>query len=370
MAIDFPNSPTNGQVFISGAQSWTWDGTKWVASGLAGGPFVPQAGYVPAMNDNRIINGDMHVNQRSGVSTTTGYTVDRWFLNVVTTGKGTWFQNSANLPVVGITGCGYTLSFASSGAYVTPAAEIYNWQQPIEADMIADFGWGTPSAQPVTLSFWAQASQPGTYSGSIKNTPVSTRSYPFTFNIAAVNTWQKFVITIPGDTAGTWALQGNGIGAMLCFDLGSGANYRSPANVWANGNYFGVPGAISVIATNAASIYLTGVKLEVGSVATPFNRQSLTKSLADCQRYYQQVGYVMMGGGNYTAGALVYGTFLLPVALRATPTFTILGTPSYLNCSALGAASLGLPQLTCQATVAAAGAQTFVSFGYTLSAEL
>ena len=77
--------------------------------------------------------------------------------------------------------------------------------------------------------------------------------------------------------------------SVLCrFDLGSGANLRGPANAWASGNLYGATGAVNVIGTNGATFYLTGVKLEIGSVATPFNRQSLAKSMADCQRYYQQ----------------------------------------------------------------------------------
>ena len=125
----------------------------------------------------------------------------------------------------------------------------------------------------------------------------STRSYPFTFSIPAANTWTKIVVTIPGDTAGTWVMSGNA-GAMY-------ASLRSwqrleliavPPSAWASANYIGATGAVSVVATNGATFYLTGVKLEIGSVATPFNRQSLAKSMADCQRYYQT------GQSIYVAG--------------------------------------------------------------------
>ena len=152
--------------------------------------------------------------------------------------------------------------------------------------MIGDFAWGTSGAQPVTLSFWARSSLTGTFTGSLTNY-AGTRSYPFTFSLPAANTWTRIVITIPGDTAGTWVMSGNCGALSVTFDLGAGANFSGPAGAWASGNFVGATGAVSVVATNAATFYVTGVKLEIGSVATPFNRQSLAKSMADCQRYYE-----------------------------------------------------------------------------------
>ena len=128
------------------------------------------------------------------------------------------------------------------------------------------------------------------FSGAIRNY-ASTRSYPFTFSLPVANVWTKIAVTIPGDTAGTWVLQGNGGGLTVDFDLGSGSTFRGPANAWAatvSPGYAGVTGANSMVATAGAGMSFTGVKLEIGSVATPFNRQSLTKSMADCQRYYSQ----------------------------------------------------------------------------------
>ena len=105
---------------------------------------------------------------------------------------------------------------------------------------------------------------------------------------AGANTFRtKIVDTIPGDTSGTWVMSGNGGGVGLHFDLGAGATWRGTAGAWVNGNLIGATGAVNVVATNAATFYVTGVKLEIGSVATPFNRQSLAKSMADCQRYYE-----------------------------------------------------------------------------------
>ena len=152
--------------------------------------------------------------------------------------------------------------------------------------MVSDFVWGGANAQPVTLSFWAFSSLTGMFSVVNRNAAAS-RAYPFTYSIPTANTWTRIVVAIPGDTSGTWTLSGNGQGVVVIFDLGSGAVYRGPAGVWAPNGYCGATGTVSVVGTNGATFYVTGVKLEIGSVATPYNRQSLAKSMADCQRYYQ-----------------------------------------------------------------------------------
>src|SRR4029077_1444344 len=111
---------------------------------------------------------------------------------------------------------------------------------------------GTASAQSVALSFWVNATLTGTFSGSIRNY-AGTRSYPFTFAVPAASTWTRIVITIPGDTAGTWVLSGNGGSLLLSFDLGCGSTFRGPANAWASANYVGATGAVSLVAVNPAN---------------------------------------------------------------------------------------------------------------------
>jgi hypothetical protein len=104
------------------------------------------------------------------------------------------------------------------------------------------------------------------------------------------------------------------------FDLGSGSTFRGPAGAWATSNYIGVTGAVSVVATNGAAFYLTGVKLEIGSTATPYNRQSLAKSLADCQRYYEVCDAVLAIDG--TVGNTYSIAVPFAVEKRASPTIT------------------------------------------------
>jgi hypothetical protein len=349
--IDFPNAPTNGQIFTSGGSTWTYDGSKWVASGTI--PLTPQA-----TGDNRIINGDMRIDQRNGGSpgSANGYTIDRWGVLSNPINHFTWGRSLNNNPFVAATGFPYYLGLQAATGYAAAAGDIFQVYQPIEADMVSDFAWGTASAQSVTLSFWAYSSLTGSFSGSIRNY-AATRSYPFTYSLPSANTWTKITVTIPGDTAGTWVMSGNSGAMYVNFDLGSGSTGRGPANAWAtttSPGYIGATGSVSVVATTSATFYVTGVKLEIGPVATPYNRQSLTKSMADCQRYYQ--GY-FWNGSQYgaAAGAANMTSVTLPTAMRAAPT-VVFASPNYSNCSAVTIQGSDVQYFIPRVTVTATGA--------------
>ena len=322
---------------------------------------------VVPMGDNRIINGDMRIDQRNnGASgTATGvYTIDRWSYGGSQAGKGTWQRGVAGGTLLGL-GFGNYLSFTSSSAYAPLATDTFHFNQKIEADMVTDFAFGTANAQPVTLSFLAVSSLAGTFSGSLCN-DTGARSYPFSFSIPAAGAWTKIAVVIPGDTAGSWVLQGNALAMWVRFDLGCGSSNRGPAGAWAAANYTGVTGAVSVVGTNGATFYVTGVKLEMGSVATPFNRQSLAKSLADCQRYYQTHSFTMCGYNS--AGQLIYNSFPLPTQMRAGATTNFNGL-SYTNASGLAISASPGDQWVADMTITATGSGV-LSGTITLNAEL
>jgi hypothetical protein len=359
LMIDFPANPTVGQSFTAAGVTWIWDGVKWLPSGLS--PTV-----VPGINDNRLINGDMHIDQRGvasgGGGTAFSYTVDRWIYSGSQPTKGTWTRSSTTMPG----GFPYYLQFTSSSAYALLTSDYFQFYQFIEADFISDFMWGTLSAQPVTLSFWVFSFLTGTFGGSLSN-GTTTRCYPFTYSIPAANTWTKIVITIPGDTTGTWMLSGNGAGVGVHFDLGSGATYRGPANAWAGTNYVGATGTVSVVSTNGAFLLFTGVKLEIGNVATSYNRQSLAKSMADCQRYYQ-AGQIITSGYANAAGMFIYWSSLLPVVMRAAPT-VVPTVQNLINCGSLAGGQYTSSTVWLQAAATATG-QFTASASFTASAEL
>lgn len=285
---------------------------------------------------NRIINGDMRIDQRNaGASFTAsgGYTLDRWNFAASQASKFTGQQNQGSVtPPVGFT---KYLGFTSSSAYSSLATDYFLVEQPIEGLNVADLGFGTANASTVTLSFWVRSSLTGTFSGALGNSGAS-RGYAFTFSIPVANTWTQISITIAGDTTGTW-LTTNGVGLSVKFNLGTGSNRLVTAGSWQSADIVGATGSVSVVGTNGATFYITGVQLEKGSTATSFDYRPYGTELALCQRYYsksfnvetapaQNIGtvgavYVAQSGGasaNQTSNAR--GIF--PVTMRATPTIT------------------------------------------------
>ena len=325
-------------------------------------------------NPNKIINGDMRIDQR-GIATaggnTVGYTVDRIGYGASQPAKISFARGSG----VGAAAIGfpYYMSWTCPATPYTPlATEFFYLYQMIEADMISDFCSGSANAQPATLSFWAASTNAGTYSGSLRNTSATTpnRSYPFNFALPGSNTWTKIIIPIPPDTTGTWILSGSGGGLSVSFDLGCGTNWRNAATpgAWQNGNFLGANGAYSIVSNANTSFYITGLKLEIGSVATPFNRKSLSESLIDCQRYYQQPAFVFLTAGYNVAGGIIYTSYTLPTTMRAAPTIT----PSnqiYTNGSTLGIPQTDLYGFRSNMVVTASGAGTTCNFNATISAE-
>ena len=360
MAIDFPSSPTTGQSVTVGGVTWIFDGVKWTTSGSAG-PALPLA-----MNDNRIINGDMRIDQRGGGAAGVqgvAYVVDRWQLQSSIAAKITATQGSG-----GPSAFRTCITCISASAYTPLAGDVFQVVQTVEADAITDFAWGGSSAQPVTLSFWAYCSLTGTFSGAICNYGTVNRSYPFTFLIPVAATWTKIAVTIPGDTGGAWTMSGNAGAMNVRFDLGSGSTYRAPAGAWASGNFIGANGAVSMVATNGSNFSVTGVKLEIGGVATPYNRQSLAKSLADCQRYYLQFPSLLVFGYNGSASP-VFQSITLPVTMRATPT-VVYSSPTYSNASGLAVNAADPTMLKSAITIISGPSAGYGQALTTLSAEL
>ena len=270
---------------------------------------------------NRIINGNMVINQRafSGTPTNGAYTLDRFNTLMPASSKFTVSQSST-APAGFIN----SLLVTSSSAYTVGASEAFGIQQVIEGFNITDLAWGTANAKTVTLSFQVYSSLTGTFGGALQNYGAD-RSYPFSYTISSANTWTSISITIPGDQTGTWLTTNSG-GIALIFSMGTGSTKSGTAGSWGSTYYASVTGATSVVGTSGATFYITGVQLEVGSTATSFDYRPYGTELALCRRYYFKSD---MGSGGVKLGS-VYNAALnrafiqydFQVSMRTTPTLT------------------------------------------------
>jgi hypothetical protein len=266
---------------------------------------------------NRIINGAMVIDQRNAGASSTAqnsYTVDRWKYVAAQASKGTWGQNlNAITPPAGFTNY---LGFQSSSAYSVASGDYFALQQVVEGYNIADLGWGTANAKAITISAWVYSSLTGTFGGALQISGLG-QCYPFSYTISSANTWTYVTVNIAGDTAGSWNTT-NGAGIYVAFSLGAGSSWTATGGAWTVSNAFQATGATSVVGTNGATFYITGVQLEVGSSATGFEYRLYNQELSACQRYYQFVGgdsvYQFVGTGmNY---ATTSSSIQIPILVR------------------------------------------------------
>jgi hypothetical protein len=302
----------------------TLNGDTGIQTPMYNGTITANA-VTPSVNmKNRIINGAMVIDQRNAGASVSGdnnYTLDRWQALVSASGKYTVQQDAgAVTPPAGFTDY---LGVTSSSAYSVSSGDYFTINQRIEGFNVADLNWGSANAKTVTLSFWVRSSLTGTFGGSLRNS-ASNRSYPFNYTINSANTWEFETITIAGDTSGTWLVT-NGIGIDINFSLGAGSAFSGTAGAWAGTNLFSTTGATSVVGTNGATFYITGVQLEVGS-ATSFDYRPYTTELQLCQRYYAKMGtggyssYTALASGLATASTSGNLYVKYPVTMRASAT--------------------------------------------------
>lgn len=332
--------------------------------------FAGTAAMASSFLRNRIINGDMRIDQRNaGASVTVNdasvnvFCVDRW-QGAGETSDGVFTLQRSTVAPAGFTNsllATVTTTDASVGA-----SQRYSIQQRVEGFNSADFGWGAAGALSVTLSFWVRSSVTGTFGGSLRNS-AQNRSYPFSYSISATNTWEYKTIAIAGDTSGTW-LTDNGTGVIITWGLGTGSSLSGTAGAWAGADCRSATGATNLMATNGATFYLTGTQLEVGA-ATPYERRMYGHEIALCQRYYAASVFT-----EYHVVPAPNNTFLgvyridMPVQMRGNPTMSV----SYSATNAINAYGWYTQNqnFAVHYITASANTNAYMFFVWTASAEL
>ena len=342
---------------------------------------------------NRIINGAMEIDQRNaGASGTLAhgsltYAVDRWNVYENTPVTDSTYQQVSDAPANFSYSLKYTNGTAGGSATSTQNARI---QQRIEGYNFADLMYGTSDARTITISFWVKSSLTGTYCVALHNS-ATLESYVTEYAINSANTWEQKTVTIPGDTSGTW-LTTNEIGLSVGFTLSCGsARTTSTADTWTSGQiYQATSNQIDFTATTGATFYLTGVQLEVGSVATEFERRPFGMELALCQRYFEKSWNVetavptatdvssCMFLANRNPG-FPHVLLNYKVTKRTSPTIVLYSsttntTGKFRNLDAAvdidgGSSRIGANQATLY-SLTSTSLGLFIQFHYTISAEL
>jgi hypothetical protein len=270
---------------------------------------------------NRIINGAMVIDQRNaGASVTLGsggaYVLDRFDFTTSQASKISAQRNAGS--VTPPAGFANYLGVTSLSSYSVLTGDYFLLSQKIEGFNTSDLMFGTASAATVTLSFWVRSSLTGTFGGSLTNS-AGNRLYPFSYTISAANTWEQKTITVAGDTTGTWVGATNGVGLAVFFGLGVGSTNSGTAGAWGTSGY-SATGATSVVGTNGATFYITGVQLEKGSTATSFDYRPYGTELQLCQRYAYPIRGGFSGFANGTT--VVDAAVNFPVEMRSVPAVT------------------------------------------------
>ena len=275
---------------------------------------------------NIIINGRMDLDQRNVgnevVPASDAYTLDRFRYNASQASKLKVQQNAqADTPPEGFSNY---LGVTVNATHTVASTDNFFLTYFVEGYDSAHLDFGKSTAKTVTLSFYVRSTLTGTFSGSIVNS-AENRAYPYTYTISSADTWERKTITIAGDTSGTWIGATNGKGLMLTFSLGMGSNFTGTAGQWNAAQDFGATGDIVKLVENSSAEWkMTGLQLEVGSQATPFEHLSYGETLALAQRYYTLIAE---GNGNGSSVGIAakynaqnaYIVVDLPVEMRAVP---------------------------------------------------
>jgi hypothetical protein len=355
--FNFPNSPTEGQVFTdatSGAQ-YVYRGAVWMQSSAA-------QIKLSAETRNRIVNSAMQISQEltkgTTYTTTAGYPADQWRVMSTATGLAYACNDASNL------GPGY-ITLNTTSATPSPAAGDYHMLvQPIEGLKVNDFQWGIAGARQVVLRFDALPTVAGTIGVSLR---AGDNSRSYVKNVAlTTGGWNTYTVVIPGDIAGTWATD-NTPGVTLHFALMSGSTFIGVEG-WQAGAKIGAAGMSNSVATASQPVSFRNVGLYLDPQATgaapPFQIPDYAQELAACQRYYWKSAttrtmyvYTSNTGARYlSVGTLVPMRVIPTVAAAAVSEGTL-------------SASGNLDVLNFAASPVTAGAQVTVN-GVTASARM
>ena len=263
---------------------------------------------------NMVINGCMRIAQRGSTFTpsATGYgSLDRWKAVISNASKISITQMSdGNIPG---NLSNYYARIQTAAVYTVGSSEYFLFWQSIEGNVFSQSLFGTQEAKPLTLSFWVRTNAPGKFGGSLENAG-QNRAFPFSVDIEAINEWEYKTVHINPCRDGAWTTT-TGAGCYLMFSMGNSISGGLSNYDWQGAQRLGpVEEVRRVEMFTSTYVDITGVQLEVGNEATPFDYKSYGEELALCKRYYEEVLLRGIASGGYSAGTGGYDNHLLSVA--------------------------------------------------------
>jgi hypothetical protein len=390
-ALDFPASPAVNDRYplpaVAGKPQYKWDGEKWtttstdttVAPPATALPLMDQAAAVVGVTTKYAredhvhpkiyaapldalaysgmqINGSMDVSQQNAFNTplTPGYIIDGWVMWRI----GTMVLQCGSYAYAAASGFTNWLVVVVPTAQTSLAAGDYGHvYQIIEGCRISRLGWGASGARPLTIGFWSAHHRPGIYSVTVRNAD-NTRTYASTYTHAGADIAQYNVVTIPGDTAGTWVTN-NTAGLTVIFPLAVGSSLTAPsANTWLASNYLAASGQINGVAATSDIFRITGVVVLPGIEAPSAERSPLImrpydQELLTCQRYWERVESEIFG--YQLAGGYIEVIAPFKVMKRAGPTMSAVSWTSTSNAANQSTASGSVYKCIFSASAVATG---------------
>jgi hypothetical protein len=295
------------------------------------GQQLPTAGALSSRN--RIINGDMRIDQRNnGGVVTSGYPVDRFQIEAFSGGGAADVEQVVDSPTDGFY---HSMKVDVTTADTSLAAgDFYTIRTIVEGNDVVDLRYGLSGAKTVTLSFWVKSNLTGTFCAALGN-GANNRSNPKEYTISTANTWEHKTLTFTGDTSGTWE-RSTGRGLQVRFCLGSGSTRQGTADTWNAAEIHCTSNQANLFASTSNEWYVTGVQLEVGEKATPFEHRSFGDELARCQRYFMAIHDPRLRGTVNTSTVVQRIGMTLPTTMRAEPTYTTTGTYDVYDGAGIG----------------------------------
>ena len=283
---------------------------------------------------NMVYNGKMQISQRNGTGNTAvgwsnadHYPADRWQL--IGSSLGNWAFTIGNRTDLTLPdGFGNAIKFDCTTADTSiTQGEYIVFRQKFEGSDVQHLAYGTSSAKEVTLSFYINSTSTGTYLAELEH---GSYLNGIKFTIDQANTWERKTITFTGNTAASIA-NNTSAGLVVAIWFAAGDTYQGGtfvSNTWRNSYAANTRAAgISNLASSTSNdLYITGVQLEIGDNATPFEHLSFGEELALCHRYYEKFFY---GATAVNIGNHAYGSWNCIQPKRAQPSMSLSGNMTY-----------------------------------------